>query len=203
MSHGKTWLVPRSRGPGGSRRPRLGPVVTAAMVSAILLASCAEPPPELGRPATSDVTGAGSGSSSIASRPAQPGPSGLPPITCARFVPDSPCTPYRSIRALDHGMALPWAGDGAVTASLQSVDGELLLASKTPCGPVSAKATLDHDVMRVHDIAVGAVGCPAEQGEQQQWFLELLRQDLSLSYTGGQLHWRAGTSGIDFERDPL
>jgi heat shock protein HslJ len=97
----------------------------------------------------------------------------------------------------DGGKNLPWASS-AVTARLTSVNEELQLTVTTACAPMNGQATVHGNTLNVRNIAVGAVGCTEDDGEQQLWVLDFLKRPIQMTFDDGILTWTSGTDSLTF-----
>ncbi|MFH5880178.1 META domain-containing protein [Arthrobacter sp. NA-172] len=82
---------------------------------------------------------------------------------------------------------------------LNSVDGSLQLAARTPCAPVGGPATIKGNTLTVGKLAVGAVGCAGDAATEQQWVVEFLRLPIEMSYSQGTLIWKNGADALSFK----
>lgn len=78
---------------------------------------------------------------------------------------------------------LPWVASGGVKAQLNSANGELQLTVITRCGPVSGPATITGNRLAVSNIAIGAMGCIDEVGEQKTWVLKFLTRPIEQTFS--------------------
>jgi hypothetical protein len=139
--------------------------------------------------------------SSANSLPGSTIPTSAPQETCAAFLPSSPCTTYTGVSGTADSKDLPWVASAGIKAQLNSVNGEVQLTVSTSCGPMSGQATLTGNTLTVSDIAIGAMGCIGESGDQQLWVLEFLKRPIEQTFSQGTLTWKSGTDTLSFKSD--
>ena len=121
-----------------------------------------------------------------------------PRVSCAVFLPTAPCATYTSTSATTGGRELPWAAPGSLTAELNAVDGDLYLSVRTDCAPIGGPVDITGYIMTARDIAMGAVGCPEELGQQSTWIAEFLSHPVEMTFSQGTLQWTSGADTLTF-----
>ncbi len=129
---------------------------------------------------------------------AGPTSSTQPQVSCAAFLPSVPCATYTSTAGTTGGRDLPWAASGSLTAQLNSVGGDLYLSVMTDCAPISGPVDITGNIMTAGDIAMGAVGCPEELGQQSTWIAEFLSRPVEMTFSRGILQWTSGADTLTF-----
>ena len=129
-----------------------------------------------------------------------PGPTGSTPpqVNCAAFLPSAPCATYASTAGTTGGRELPWVAPGSLTAELNSVGGDLYLSVRTDCAPIGGPVDITGNIMTAGDIAMGAVGCPEELGQQSTWIAEFLSRPVEMTFSQGTLQWTSGADTLTF-----
>ena len=184
---------------------RLWRRVVPSLLLTMLLTSCGDK--MTGGPGTAEPTPNSSSSASPHDSPSATssvlGPTGTTPPQekCAAFLPSTPCTRYSSVSGTASGKDLPWVASGSVKAKLTSVNGELQLSVTTPCGPLSAQATITGNTLTAKDIATGASGCTGDTGQQQLWVTNFLKRPIEMAFSQGTLNWNSGTNSLSFKSD--
>lgn len=118
---------------------------------------------------------------------------------CAAFLPSVPCAMYASTSGTASGRDLPWLASGSLRVQLNSVNGDLFLSVRTDCAPIGGPVEITGDTMTAGDIAVGAVGCPEELGQQGQWVLEFLKRPVHVTFSQDTLQWKSGADTLSFQ----
>lgn len=173
------------------------PIRISVLLASLLMTSCAATPP--GGQSTPTPLSASAQADKSAPTPL-PATTSQPQQTCAPFLPGAPCTTYDSVSAASNGKALPWAANGAVKAQLTSINGELLLTVRTPCGPLGAPVVIKGNILTVAGkIATGAEGCVGAEGYQRLWVQEFLKRPIAMTYTQDTLTWTSGTDTLSFK----
>lgn len=123
-----------------------------------------------------------------------------PPLeSCASFLPSAPCSQYVSISGTSNGVALPWAAAGGLTVELNSLNGGLQLAAKTPCNPISGPAAITGNTLTVDELAVGAMGCAGNPSAQEQWVVQFLKRPIEMAFGQDTLTWTTGADTLSFK----
>lgn len=186
------------------KRIRLWQCIIPYLLLSMLLTSCGDK--MTGGPGTAEPTPNSTSSASPDSPSATSSILGStsttqPQETCAAFLPSTPCSRYTSVSGTTSGKELPWVSSGSVKARLTSVNGELQLSVTTPCGPLSAQATITGNTLTAKDIATGASGCSDVTGEQQLLVTNFLRRPIEMTFSQGTLNWKSGTDTLSFKSD--
>lgn len=184
------------------KRTRLWHYTVPLLFVGMLLTTCGDPKPGgpgTAAPAPSSTGSANSGT--FTSSPSGPTTTSQPQESCAAFLPSSPCTKYTGVSGTANSKDLPWVASGGVKAQLTAVNGELQLTVLTKCGPVSGPATITGNRITVSDIAIGAMGCIGDVGEQQAWVLEFLMRPIEQTFSQGTLTWKSGTDTLSFKSE--
>lgn len=180
-------------------RARHLPLKISVLLASLLMTSCAATPPGGQSTPTPLSTSAQADKSAPTPLPAT---TSQPQQTCAPFLPGAPCTTYDSVSAASNGKALPWAANGAVKAQLTSINGELLLTVRTPCGPLGAPVVIKGNILTVAGkIATGAEGCVGAEGYQRLWVQEFLKRPIAMTYESGKLLWSSGEDSLTFKAE--
>lgn len=180
-------------------RTRLLPIKISVLLASLLMTSCAATPP--GGQSTPTPLSASAQADKSAPTPL-PATTSRPQQTCAPFLPGAPCTTYDSVSAASNGKALPWAANGAVKAQLTSINGELLLTVRTPCGPLGAPVVIKGNILTVAGkIATGAEGCVGAEGYQRLWVQEFLKRPVAMTHESGKLLWVSGDDSLTFRSE--
>lgn len=174
------------------RRTRFWKCVFSVLFAGLLMTSCAA--------GTTDRPGTAAPTNPDASPSAQMR-SVSPVEVCAKFLPSASCSSYVSVSGTSHGKNLAWVASGAVTVRLTTVAGSLQLAVKTPCNPVSGPATISETTLVTGNMAMGAMGCPAEAGTQEAWVMQFLRRPVGMTSSDGTLHWKSGPDTLTFRSE--
>jgi heat shock protein HslJ len=187
------------------KRIRLWQCIIPYLLLSMLLTSCGDK--MTGGPGTAEPTPNSTSSASPDNSPSATSSilgstsTTQPQETCAAFLPSTPCSRYTSVSGTTSGKELPWVSSGSVKARLTSVNGELQLSVTTPCGPLSAQATITGNTLTAKDIATGASGCTGDTGEQQLWVTNFLKRAIEMTFSQGTLNWKSGTDTLSFKSD--
>ena len=129
---------------------------------------------------------------------ASPTSSTPPQVSCAVFLPSAPCATYASTAGTTGGRELPWVASDTLRVQLDSVDGDLYLTVRTDCAPIGGPVDITGNIMTAGDIAVGALGCPEELGQQSTWIAEFLSRPVEMTFNQGTLQWTSGADTLSF-----